>query len=75
MIETSEIHRFINNNGQDNEETNNFDGPEEYCGVLSFDVTGKLAASNIFVFINSMGTARQLEIEQNLEFLAILIRD
>ena len=41
--------------------------------VLSFEVTGKPVASNIFVFINSVGQARRLEIEPKLEFLAILI--
>ena len=43
--------------------------------VLSFEVTGKPAASQIFVFINSLGTARRLEVEQKLEFWAILILD
>ena len=33
----------------------------------------KPATSNIFVFIKSLGTARRLEVEQKLEFLAILI--
>ena len=43
---------------------------------LSFEVTGKLvAASETFVFVNSMGTARRLEVEQKLEFLAVLILD
>ena len=40
---------------------------------LHFEVTGKPAASNIFVLVNSVGTARQLE--QKLEFLATLILD
>ena len=43
--------------------------------VLSFEVTGKPAASNIFVFIKLMGTVRRLEVEQKLEFLTILIMD
>ena len=42
---------------------------------LSFEVTGKPAASNIFVLVISVGTARRLEVEQKLEFLAILILD
>ena len=43
---------------------------------LSFEVIGKLVAeSNTFVLVNSVGTARRLAIEQNLETLAILILD
>ena len=42
---------------------------------LSFEVTGKpVAESNTFV-VNSVGTARRLEVEQKLESLAILILD
>ena len=55
-----------------------FDGLEEHnyqvdpgTGWTLFEVTGKPAASNIFVFIDSMGAAR-LELEQKLEVLAIL---
>ena len=43
---------------------------------LSFEVTGKpVAESNTFVLVNSVGTARRLEVEQKLELLAILILD
>ena len=41
--------------------------------VLSFEVTGKPAASNIF--INTKETARRSEVEQKLEFLAIFNLD
>ena len=41
--------------------------------VLPFEVTVNPAASNIFVLVNSVGTARRLE--QKLEFLPILILD
>ena len=40
---------------------------------LLFEVTGKPTATNIFVLVNSVGTARRLE--QKLEFLANLILD
>ena len=40
---------------------------------LPFEVTVKLAASNIFVLVNSVAKARRLE--KKLEFLAILILD
>ena len=45
-------------------------------GGLSFEVTGKFVAeSNTFVLVNSVGTARRLEVQQKLEFLANLILD
>ena len=43
--------------------------------VLPFEVTRKPAASNIFVLVNPVGLALRLEVEQKLEFLAILILD
>ena len=65
-----------------NEETNNSKDLKKIIirSILAQDgglilVTGKLAKSNIFVFITSMGTAPRLEIEQKLEFLAIFILD
>ena len=47
--------------------------PRKGMEVLPFEVTGKPAASNIFVLVNSVGTARRLE--QKLEFVAILVLD
>ena len=65
-------HPFILYNEQDNEDTNNSKDLKNMKN-LSFKVTGKPAASNIFVFINSMGTARRLKVERKLELLAIFI--
>ena len=43
---------------------------------LSFEVTGKsVVESNTFVLVNSVEAARRLEVEQKLDFLAILILD
>ena len=42
-------------------------------GDLPFEVTEKTASNNIFVLVNSVGTARR--VEQKLEFLAIFILD
>ena len=41
--------------------------------VLSSEVTGKPAASNIFVLVISKKTARRLEVKPKLEFLVVLI--
>ena len=50
--------------------------PAPEIDVIMHDNVGQNpAACNIFVFINSTGTARRLEAEQKLEFLAILILD
>ena len=43
---------------------------------LSFEDSGKFVAeSNTFVIPKAVGAARRLEVEQKLEFLAILIMD
>ena len=43
---------------------------------FSFELTGNpVAESNTFVFVKSMGATRWLEVEQKLEFLAILVLD
>ena len=76
-----EIHRFILYNGQDNEETNTSKDLKNIFiksvfvqdGSPTFEVTGKLVEeSNTFVLVNSLGAERRLEVEQKLEFLAIL---
>ena len=78
-----ETHPFILYNDQDSEGGHQFEGLEEYnyqtdaqnrMENLSFEVKGKLVAeSNTFVLVKSMGGWS--EVEQKLEFLAILILD
>ena len=69
--EMKRLHPFILYDEQDNQDTNNSKDLKNIIiksmpkqKVLSFEVTGKpVAESNTFVLVNSMGTARLLEVE------------